>query len=231
MPIRHGQSPKSSKSAAPATAFARRVGVTTGSKGHPLQRLRSALHHFPSGRRLPADDFGFAGITTASLREKKLPARLRSHRTGRQRNFGRPKFEHSRRRSPARNFRDPSCVPWPGPQSLLARLPHASSHTTRRWPPWPGPPPSPFPGQGSTSGRVGFMFEPLPPATSAVSSRIWFQNGELEDPGSDGLVFGGGGHDGGSKGDQASSFGRAARGANLCCSVLTSVRRIDCISI
>ena len=100
VPNRHGQSPKSSKSAAPASAFARRVGALRVLKDNGFHDFAPRSTTSLTGGGFLADDFGFAGITSGSLWEKKLPARPRPHRAGRQRNFGRLKFDHSRRRSP-----------------------------------------------------------------------------------------------------------------------------------
>ena len=81
----------------PASAVARRVGALRVLKDTTNFTGSLRAYPFPDGRRPPADDFGFPGITTGSLWEKKLPARPRPHRAGRRRNFGRPKFDHSRR--------------------------------------------------------------------------------------------------------------------------------------
>ena len=47
-----------------------------------------------------------------------------------------------------------------GHRNLLASRRPLTTRTTRRWLPWPGQPPSPFPGQGSTSGRADLISSP-----------------------------------------------------------------------
>ena len=78
IPNRNGQSPKSSKSAAPASAFARRVGALRVLKDNGFHDFAPRSTTSLTGGGFLADDFGFAGITSGSLWEKKLPARPRS---------------------------------------------------------------------------------------------------------------------------------------------------------
>ena len=93
IPNRNGQPPKSSKSAAPATAVARRVGA--------LLVLKDYYHHYLASRTtasLSGDDFL---RTTSAIADTTPPYReiARNATTASQKpttaNLGRPKFDHS----------------------------------------------------------------------------------------------------------------------------------------
>ena len=110
IPNRHGQSPKSPKSAAPATAVARRVGVTTVLKDN-------GFHDFAPRSTTSLTGDGFLRTTSALPESQRVCPGRKSvrrdpgpHPAGPPRNFGRPKFDHSRR-----------ALPLPAHQSLLGR--------------------------------------------------------------------------------------------------------------